>query len=90
MHLLVLQRFPSTPFVYGGSWSWFSEGFCLAFDVIVYPYLPLVLLDRGSVPSGILQQIYDSCARHGVSVLDVSEQGMLMQVLDRLEASSYA
>lgn len=86
MHSAVLQRFPGTPWVYGGCWSWYSVSFRLASGVVVYPYLPLVLIDRESVPSDVCEDILRACAVHAVPVVDVSDgDDALMRALDRLE-----
>lgn len=86
MHAAVLQRFPHTPWVYGGCWSWFSTRFRFVLDVLVYPYLPLVLIDRESVPADVYQDLMRSCAFYSIPVVDVSDgdEG-LMRALDRLE-----
>lgn len=87
MHAVVMQRFPETPFVYGGSWSWFSARFRPAFDIVVYPYLPLVLIDKESVPGDLLSDIMKACALYAVPVVDVSEGDVgLMKALDRVGA----
>lgn len=86
MHSVVLQRFPNTPWVYGGCWSWFSARFRFVRDVLVYPYLPLVLIDKESVPADVLNDIMRACAFYSIPLVDVSDgdEG-LMKALDRVE-----
>jgi hypothetical protein len=89
MHALVVQRFPNTPWVYGGAWSWFSDRFRLLPDVVVYPYLPLVLIDKERITVDRLREVYEACGRYGVRCVDVGDgESRLMSVLDELEESA--
>lgn len=46
LHRLVLKRFPDTAWVHAGEWCWFaSQPGAPAEGTIVYPYIPLVLMD---------------------------------------------
>lgn len=86
MHSVVLQRFPQTPWVYGGAWSFFAEGMRFYADTIVYPYLPLVLVDRECLDGDQFADLVRRCAEYGVRLVDVRDgEVRLNEVLDLLE-----
>jgi len=89
MHRSVMERFPDTPWVYGGAWSWFSVGFRVMPGVLIYPYLPLVLIDNESYDISRYAELLKSCSVYGIPVVSVSDgEVRLMSVLSSLAGNN--
>ena len=85
MHRVVVERFPDTPWVYGGAWCWFSVSFRCVRGVIVYPYLPLVLIDSESYDLSEFVDILKSCSSYAIPVVTVDDgESPLLAILDRV------
>lgn len=83
-HRMVMRVFPDTPWVYGGGWSWFTNRFRWCGNVVVYPYLPLVLIDKDGVPPDVMEDLIASCTLYGVPLVDANHPTELETVLNRL------
>lgn len=82
VHRQVLERFPGTPWVYGGTWSWYADSPGNGKPVLmVYQYLPLVVLAE---PDERLQRAAESLDVR-VFLLNRSDTE-LQQILDSLKS----
>jgi len=88
MHRVVMDNFPETPWVYGGGWSWFTGSLRCLPGVIVYPYLPLVLIDNERYDLSRFSDVLKSCSVYGIPVVSVSDgESQLLVILSRLKSS---
>lgn len=84
-HELVLSRYPDTPWVHNGYWSWFHSDLSelpTNAQWVVYPYLPLVLLEADE-DDPIVAVLSMSCERYRIPLYRVRNGvGGLMKVLE--------
>lgn len=91
VHAWVLHRFPNTPWVYGGAWSWFSTELRCVPHILVYPYVPLVLVDTDNVSSRWLNVFIRTCEAYGIPWISCRRSDEeIHQFLEELEAKVVA